>query len=89
MVLENGSPCLEVIVPAWKDVTFSIPVTSVPGDILRSAKRFPDNSLRFYAQVNLDAHDVRELSVTNIEAFDITEVFKVKDIKKDVLPISP
>jgi hypothetical protein len=86
MVFEHGSPCLEITIPAWKDVPIFIDATSVPGEVLRAAKRFPDNSLRFYAQVNLDAQNVRELSVSNIESFDIREIFKVKAI--DELPIS-
>ena len=75
MISKHGSPCLEITIPDWKDETVFIDATSVPGEVLRAAKRFPDNSLRFYAQVNLDAQNVQELSVSNIESFDITEVF--------------
>lgn len=76
MRLEHGTYYIEIFVPAWKNETVFVPITAIPSDVLQAARRFPDNKLRFYAKVNLDAPTARELLIGDFENFDLRKVFR-------------
>ena len=73
----KGTYWMEVSVPAWKrNEKIAVPITSIPTTVLQTARRFPDNKLRFYAKVNLEAATAQELDIEAFESFDLRAVFQ-------------
>ena len=80
MHYENGAYLIEFAIPAWnQQETVRVPIALIPPDVLRSARKFPDNKIRFYAQVNLDETASHELMIGDFESLNLVNVFKPKE----------
>ena len=74
---DHGVYWIELNVPEWrKNATFAVPITSIPQNVLQRARRFPDNKLRFYAKVNVNASNEKELLIEEFEDLDLCDVFR-------------
>lgn len=76
LVYQNGSHCIRLAIPAWNQEEFLVPATWIPSLVLSSAGRFPDNKLRFYAKVNLDATNPNDLGMKDFESLNLASVFR-------------
>lgn len=76
---QNGIHWMELSIPAWREEIVVIPITSIPSNVLQTARRFPDNKLRFYAMVNLNAPNSNELLIGDFESLDLLKVFHPRE----------
>jgi len=77
MINRSGCNYFEITIPSWhKTQSTLLPVTAVSKQVLQTAKRGPDNKIRFFANVNLEAGKKDDLEITDIESFDLTPVFQ-------------
>ena len=77
LVNVSGCDYFEITIPSWNKTRRAfLPVTSVPHQVLQTAKRGPDNKLRFFANVNLEAGSEDDLGISDVESFDLAPVFQ-------------
>lgn len=74
MVNEKGITYMQVFIPEWDANERSLlPITAVPQHVLQRARRFPDNKLRFTANVDMGEEELRLRDFENLEIRGIFE----------------
>jgi hypothetical protein len=67
MVHEKGTMFMQLFIPEWDaNERPLVPMTTVPQEVLQS-RRFPDNKLRFTANVDVGEDELRLRDLENLE----------------------